>query len=145
MKKNIQKIIEEQRAYYKSIVSVNCPILGETVFFTSEGFNHLLYKSNRQPRKFSERYMKLMCLKHAPEVLKKCTNVSDTRQIKKKIKGKPKLGVRHEMICEIKKGIEIRVIVEKIGTGKAKFLSVMPHNNRSKPPKKPKNTRKGRS
>jgi hypothetical protein len=53
---DIRELINEKRAFYKSIVSLYCPILGETVYFTSEGFNHLLFESNRMPRKLSERY-----------------------------------------------------------------------------------------
>jgi hypothetical protein len=84
-----------------------------------------------------------MCLNHATEVIRKCNTVSETRQIEQKIKGKIKSGVRHELACEVQKGVEIRVIIEKIGTGNPHFLSVMPHNNKSKPSKTQKTPRKG--
>ena len=133
----MDRIIDEKRAMYKSIVSVFCPILDETVYFTSDGFQHLLYKSNRKPRKLSERYMKLMSLEHAKTVITSCTFVSQSRIVRRKIKGTLRDVVRHELVHEVKQGVQIRVVVEKIGTGKAHFLSVMPHNRRSKPqPKK---------
>ncbi len=137
MRENIRDLIKRQRKYYKSIASVNCPILQDTVYFTSEGFNHLLY-ANRKPRKLSERYMKLICLNSAKKVIKKCKVISETREVQRKIKGKLKTTIHHELVHEIKKSVKIRVIVEKIGSGKLKFLSVMPHNNRSKPKKRPK-------
>lgn len=137
MAKDIIKLVEEQRAYYKSIVSVYSPILEGTVYFTSIGFNHLLYEANRRPRKLSERYMKLKCLNHATTVLVKCDAISKTRQVEVKIKGKTKKVIWHELVCEIQQGVIIRVIVEKVGTGKLKFKSIMPHKNSSKPKKRP--------
>ena len=142
MKKDFNEIIEEHRKYYKSIVSVSCPILQDTVYFTSEGFNHLLYKTHGRPRKKSEIYMKLMCLKNAPEVIAKCTTVSKTRKIIKFVKNKEKESVCHELVCKIRKGKEIRVVVGQVGTGKLKFLSVMPHSNKSKPKTKKRQKRR---
>ena len=130
---NIYDLKKRQRVFYKSIVSVFCPILNDTVYFTSEGFNHLLYdSSNRKPRSISEQFMKLQCLTHAPLVIQKCTLVSKTRLIERSIKGKKKSGVHYELVYEVKVGEKIRVIIEKIGTGKHKFLSVMRHNKTHK-------------
>lgn len=136
MVKDIRKLIEKQRDYYKSIVSVYSPLLQETVYFTSEGFNHLLFKSNRSPRKLSERYMKLMCLSYTVKVISKCKTASETRQYIRLVRGKKKTATSHELVYEIEEGKMIRVIVERVGTGKLKFLSVMPHKNSSKPKKR---------
>ena len=133
---NIYKLKKKQGAFYKSIVSVFCPILNNTVYFTSEGFNHLLY-DNRKPRKISEQFMKLRCLTHAPLVIQKCAFVSETRLIVKNVKGKRKSGVHFELVYEVSPGERIRVVVEKIGTGKHKFLSVMRHGRRVKNKKHP--------
>lgn len=130
---NIHDLKKKQRVFYKSIVSVFCPILNDTVYFTSEGFNHLLYdRSNRKPRKISEQFMKLQCLTHAPLVIKKCTVISEIRQIERNIKGKKKSGVHYELVHEVSPGEKIRVIVEKMGTGKYRFLSVMRHGRKLK-------------
>lgn len=129
---NIHDLKNTRKAFYDSVVSVFCPILNDTVFFNSDGFNHLLYESNRMPRNIGEQFMKLQCLPHAPEVIKKCTVITDTRKMRRKIKGKWKSGVRYELVHEVKKDIKIRVVVEKIGTGKHNFWSIMPHSNKSK-------------
>ena len=135
---NIHDLKKKQKAFYKSIVSVYCPILNDTVYFTSEGFNHLLYdRSNRKPRKISEQFMKLQCLAHAPLVIRKCMFISQTRLIERIVKRKRKSGVHYELVHEVSPGIKIRVIVEKIGTGKHKFLSVMRHNKRLNKKKHP--------
>ncbi len=129
---HISALKEQQRLFYKSIISVKCPILNNPVHFTSEGFNHLLYESNRKPRTIDEQYLKLKCLEYAPEVIKKCALVSETRQLEKRIKGKLKSVTHYELIHEVLPGKQIRVIVEKVGTGKYKFLSVMPHKRKTK-------------
>ena len=139
---NIYELKKKQRAFYKSIVSVFCPILNDTVYFTSEGFNHLLYdRSNRKPRKISEQFMKLACLTHAPLVIQKCTFISETRLIERIVKKKRKSGIHYGLVYEVSPRVKIRVIVEKIGTGKHKFLSVMRHSHNRK--SKTKSTLKG--
>lgn len=124
---DIRKLKEKQKTFYKSIVSVSCSILNDTVYFTSEGFNHLIYKSNGKPRKISEQFLKLSCLTHAPDVIKKCGQITETRKFKKNVKNKLKDTIHYELVHEVSVGKEMRVIVEKVGTGKHKFLSVMPH------------------
>lgn len=131
-KNNIYHLKQKQRAYYKSIVSVFCPVLNDTVYFTSEGFNHLLYDTNRKPRNIDEQYLKLHCLPHATTVLKNSKVLADTRNYEVKIKGKKKSIIHYAIAYEVEKGKEIRVIVSRFGNGKYKFLSIMPHNKRSK-------------
>ena len=128
----IQTLIKKQRKFYKKIGSIYCPILDAKVSFSSEGFNHLLYHSYNRPRKLSEQFMKLKCLQYAPEVIKKCSLIAPARNIRKKKKGKWKKGIQYELVYSISKRKKIRVIVEKLGKGSHKFLSVMPHDRRSK-------------
>lgn len=129
---NIFDLKKEQKAYYKSIVSVFCPLLNETIYFTSDGFIHLLYDSNRKPRNIDEQFMKLKCLLFATLVLQNSEFIADTRTIKVKRKGKEKIIIHHVLVHEVTKGVKIRVVVERVGTGKFKFLSVMPHNKKAK-------------
>ncbi len=81
--------------------------------------------------------MKLMCLNHVVKVVKDCTVVSETRKIRKKVKGVWKDGIHYELVSEVSRGNKIRVIVEKIGTGKHKFLSIMRHDRKKKTKKRP--------
>ncbi len=136
-KNNIYKLKQTKKIFYKSIVSIFCPVLNDTVYFTSEGFNHLLYDTNRKPRNIDEQFMKLQCLSYVPDVLEKSTILADTRTYEFEVKGKKKIGVHYAISHEVKKGKEIRVIVSRIGKGKYKFLSVMPHNKKSKNKKHP--------
>jgi len=85
---NIFKLKRTAKLFYKNRGMISCPILNNPVRFTSEGFNHLLYENYHHPRKISEQYLKMMCLFYAPEVIKKCSLISETRKIQRKIKGK---------------------------------------------------------
>lgn len=123
-KNNIWDLIPKQKVFYKSIVSIFCPLLNETVYFTSEGFHHLTNKSNNKRRKISEQYMKLQCLSHVPEIVKNCTRIIETRSEEHIIKGKKKIVVTHELIDGKKRNYNIAVVVARIGTGKHKFRSV---------------------
>lgn len=127
---DIRDLKKEQRVFYKSIVSKFCPILNDTVYFTSEGFNHLLYETHGRPRRINEQFMKLRCLKYAPYVVSNCKLITETREVELKIKGKKKKAFYYALVYEVSKSLKIRVIVGKIGTGKHKFVSVMPHDKK---------------
>lgn len=121
---DIRKLIEKQKNNYKSIVSIHCPLLNDTIYFTSEGFHHLISKSNGKRRKISEQYMKLKCFDHVPSIIKKCIRIIETRKEEHIIKGKKKSVVAYELTDEQKRRYHIVVIIERVGSGKLKFRSV---------------------
>lgn len=128
------------QAYYRRIGVVPCPILEENVHFTAEGYFHLINESNStpgdtNPRNPAEQYLKLMYLRHAKTVLKYSILIEEKRKNRKKVKGKWKDVLQTEIIYEIK-GEKISVIVERVGNGNVKFLSIFPTNKH-----KNKNTR----
>lgn len=128
---DLRSLIKQQKQYYQSIVSVFCPVLGETVYFSSEGFNHLIYESNRMPRKINEQFMKLKCLNFVTDVLTdKSAKIVDTRTYDKRYNGDLKVVIHYAIACDVQKGKKIRVIVERIGNGKFHFLSIMPNSKK---------------
>lgn len=136
MKITIDQLIINQKAFYKSIVSIYCPILNQTIYFSSDGFDHLINDSHRKNRKVNEQWLKLSCLKYVPKVIIQCKEVIDIRQFSRKEKNKWVNCTSYALLHEVQEGVKIRVIIEKIGkNGKHKFKSVMPHNKHSKPKK----------
>jgi len=121
---NIRDLIAKQKSFYNSIVSVQCNMLNDIVYFRSEGFHHLVNKSPLKRRKVSEQCLKLMCLTPAPEIVKDCTKIIETRNEERTIKGKKKNVITYELIDGKKRKHNIAVIVERIGAGKIKFRSV---------------------
>lgn len=128
MVSGIEKLMNRQRKYYKSIGSVHSPVLKEKVYFNADGFYHLIYQSNRRLRNVSERHLKLKCLDYAVHVIKKCETTPKKREYARVVRGKKKKAISYELVCEVKseKFNKIKVIVERIGGGKIRFLSVMP-------------------
>lgn len=136
--KDIRVLMKQRRDFYKKISFVFCPVLNENIYFTSNGFNHLLYESNRKPRKLSERCLKLECLKYAPKVLRQSQIQPTVRQVNRIVKGVVKAVFQYGVTYEVQSGRTMRVIIEKVGNGKMTFLSVMPHDKKSKTKKRPK-------
>lgn len=142
---SLQKLKKTQRAYYKTIVSVECPILGATVFFRNKGFFHLINESNSThyktiPRDPNEQYLKLKCLVHVEAVIKNATKIHETRIVKRKDdKGSWKKTTQYALVHQVSKTEKIRVIIEKVGQGAAiehQFLSIMPHGKKNHGTKK---------
>ena len=132
----------ERRKFYNAIGVIQCPIIGADVWFTAQGFDHLINESNStyyktKPRLAGEQYLKLKCLEYAPEVIAKCIKVTKKRNIQKMVKGVLKDALQYELVHEVAPGKKIRVIVEKVGNGKHKFVSIMWHDKKSKPKKRP--------
>lgn len=140
----LRQLKKKQKAFYGRIVSLHCPVLNETVYFTARGFFHLVNKRGvdhrTYPRKPKEQHLKLMCLKYVPEVVENSTQVQ-MRRITVTLKGKPKQAIHYELVHKVVSGEEIRVVIEKVGSGKHRFLSVMPHVSRRNKTKKRLNRR----
>lgn len=137
---SLQILKKERKAFYKSIVSVPCPILDAEVHFRNKGFFHLINESNSTHYKTiardpAEQRFKLMCLEHAPEIITNATEINSTRIVRRKDdKGKWKKTVQYSLVgtCD---GDRIRVIVEKVGQGEVQehqFLSIMRHDKKKR-------------
>ena len=136
----LKKLKLKQRKFYKSIESVFCPALKENIYFTSKGFNHLLYDSNHMPRKVSEQYLKLKLFEYVPKLIKESTRIHSIRIFKKGAFYKNRREIititRYALVGNVRDIGRIRVIIERINSDKYCFLSDMP-NKRSKKQKAP--------
>lgn len=129
-KQSLAQLKLHTRAYYNRMKPVFCTILDEEVKFTAEGYFHLINESNStptntNPRDPKEQYMKLMYLNDVPAILKYSEQIDERRKTRKKVKNKWKNVIQTEVV-HIIKGKKISVIVEKVGDGATKFLSVFP-------------------
>ncbi len=142
----LEKLKEKQRRYYKSLVSVFCPVLNSPVYFTSEGFNHLIYETNRSPRRASEQWLKLMNLQYVTTVIGSAVGIKTTRTfdvvVSDRLGDRDITVIQHTLVHEVEKGKFIRVVVKRFGQGQWVFRSVMPDDKRSKPPRKNKKRHK---
>src|SRR3989344_4936413 len=133
---DLHGILSEAKAAYEARQTIHCPYFNNDVALTSDGFNHLTHKPNRQPRNVNEQKLKLRLLKKALRVIRKTGTLQEYRRNMEAFGKSGKDGFTkmkqieywafHDIVGE-KKRFLIRVIVRRIGDGKIHFWSVMPH------------------
>lgn len=128
-------LLKEMREHYGKTGTVRCPYFKTEVSLTSDGFNHLLNKTNREPRTIPERKLKLRLVKKAIQIISVAGTVQEYRTNFEKV-GKPgKDGLSktkkveywafHDIVGT-KTMFLIRTIVRRVGDGPHHFWSVMP-------------------
>src|SRR3989344_6537468 len=122
----LRKLKKQRLIFYKSLQPIYSPALKEKIYFTSEGFKHLIYESSGSPRVSAEQYLKLMYLKYVPDIIQECRAVSKIRVDKSN-------GIKwFELIHKAKGFGPVRVVVKRMVSGKFVFVSVMPHGRSKK-------------
>jgi hypothetical protein len=133
--KDYNKKREEAEEFYKAVGSVRCPALGgECVHFTSEGFNHLIYKTGKKaPRDASVQVMRFDLLPKAKLLLEQTTTFQEYEEEYRYVPVNRHGGYRRENMLvrawgfiAIISRFRIKVVVEQTGNGKKHFYSVIP-------------------
>jgi hypothetical protein len=115
--------IEKQKLLYKSLKPCYCEAIKETVFFTSDGLNHLLYH-RRRPRNINERVYRAALISYICEVIMNATTAVKT--LDASFGSDPLWILEHEVSVKHKgKRQIIKVILQKKGAGNTHFLSAM--------------------
>ena len=133
--RDYHSLVETSRKLYDATPEISCPYFKSNISLTSDGFNHLLHKPNRQPRNIKEQRLKLRLLKLGLRILNNAGTAQEYRTTLEKWGSPGKDGFSktkqveywgfHDIIGK-EPMILIRVIVRKIGDGKLHFWSVMP-------------------
>lgn len=113
--------IEKQKKLYKTLQPCFCPAIQETVHFTSEGLNHLLY-CRRRPRSHGEQHYRAGLIPYLTVVIIKSTKA--IKEIKSKNPLITTWSLSHEISINHRRQI-LKVILIKQGVGKTKFISAM--------------------
>jgi len=127
-------IRKDAEALYKTFGHVKCPALGgRTVAFTSEGFNHLIYRIKKQERDRSVQILRFELLSKAKQLVELTTVMQEYEEYQRQIevrRHKTKQIVnatfRDMGLFGIIKGYRIKVVIRQIGNGEMKFHSVIP-------------------
>lgn len=131
---NYNSIREDAHRFYKSIGRIPCPAFNnENVHFTSEGFNHLIYKNSRRERDKSVQIMKFKLLSRAKLIVERLSLYQEYDEglitIKKKKKRKTHeitTTVRYWGLVAIIQNHRVKVIIRQVGNGQKHFWSVIP-------------------
>jgi len=131
---NYEKLKEDAINFYKGIGKIHSPFLDHDVYFTAEGFNHIIFTNSRSERERSSQILRFKLLSLAVKLVKISTTYQEfeetlkefnVRSFKKRI-SKTK-AVRYWGIIAIIDGRKIKVILRKIGdNGNVHFWSIVP-------------------
>ena len=131
---NYEKLRGDAQKFYSEIGSVFSPTFKEKIHFTSESFNHIIFKSPRTERNKSSQILRFKLLPLAVKLIKESTTYQEFEETlqefkiktyKKKVrKSKP---VKYWGIIAIIDGRKIKVIIRKVGdNGTMHFWSIVP-------------------
>ena len=131
---NYQKLREDAQKFYAGIGNIFSPAFKQTVQFSSEGFNHIVFKSPRSERERPSQILRFKLLPLAVRLVRESTTFQEfeetlgdfeVKQYKRKTRqSKP---VKYWGIIAIVDGRKIKVIVRKIGdNGAMHFWSIVP-------------------
>lgn len=122
-----EEYIQSYYSVYKSLRPAFSPALMEEVHFTSEGFNHLVYKKGHR-RDLREIHYRLPLVKLIARTITCCVKVFKTTVQQEIYKGKQITATYYELQWNPAKSNNVRliVIVKRRGKlGKLVFQSVM--------------------
>ena len=111
-----------------------CPALNEEVYFTAEGFNHIIFKGSRSERERPSQIMRFKLLNRALKLIGLSTTYQEYEETIKefevksyKHKIKKTKSVKYWGIIAITDGRKTKVILRKIGdNGQLHFWSIVP-------------------
>jgi hypothetical protein len=126
---------QEAAEFYKSVGTVACPAFrGERVHFTSEGFNHLIYKAGtKHPRNLQVQHMRFDLLPKAKLLLERTTTFQEYEEEYRYVPAN-RHGTYHRentlvrlwgFVAIINK-FRLKVVVQQVGNGNKQFYSVIP-------------------
>lgn len=114
--------IEKQKKLYKSLKPCFCPAIQSTVYFNSDGLNHLLYDKHR-PRNHKEKHYRVALIDHITDVITKSPKATQENFVNPPTQ----LWILDyvEIEDDKKQKHSIKVILRKKGNGNVHFWSVM--------------------
>lgn len=132
--KDYTAIKKKAAELYATFGSVTCPALGDqNIYFTSEGFNHLVYKAPKKPRDERVQILRFDMLEKAKFILKSSTTHQeyDENIVNKKVNRRGKWVERNVVIrcwgfVAIVRKFRVKVVIRQEGNGKLEFQSVIP-------------------
>ncbi|MEK7576266.1 MAG: hypothetical protein AAB482_01090 [Patescibacteria group bacterium] len=131
---NYEKLREDAQSFYNGIRKVSSPVFKQDIYFTAEGFNHIIFKGAHTERERSSQVLRFKLLPLAVKLVTISTTCQEFEETikefevksykKKEKKTKP---VKYWGLIAIIDGRKVKVIIRKIGdNGTMHFWSVVP-------------------
>ena len=133
-KEEYKKARDKAYKEYKSINKIFCPYLNGDVSFTSDGFRHIIYRSNKKKRHPNTQMLRFNLLNKAVRMIQNTHILQEyeSREIEMivenhNIKVSKIIKTEYYGFIGILDGWKIKVIVMKKGNGNPVFWSVIPN------------------
>lgn len=130
---NYEKLRTDTSAWFQSVRPLFSPALEEMVHFTSNGFEHIIYKRARTERDKSSQMMRFKLLPRAVRLIEVATTFQEyeetlmqfevKRRKKRVLEAK---RVQYWGLIAIIEGRKIKVIIRRVGKGQLHFWSIVP-------------------
>lgn len=131
--KDYPEIRKAAQELYGSVGKLYCPALGGAIYFTSEGFNHLIYERARKERDKKTQILRFDMLERAKFILETSTTYQEYEESieYQKVNRHGKfIGMNVVVRCwgliAIVRKFRVKVVVRQVGNGKMEFQSVIP-------------------
>ncbi|MBI4225417.1 MAG: hypothetical protein HY617_03730 [Candidatus Sungbacteria bacterium] len=128
------KLRDVTQKFYSGIGIIRSPALNDSVHFTAEGFNHIIFKGSRSEREKPSQILRFKLLPLAAKLIGLSTTHQEfeetikefeVKSYKKRVRQSKR--VRYWGIIAIIEGRKIKVIVRRIGeNGALHFWSIVP-------------------
>lgn len=130
---NYENLRNDTHVWFQLLKPIHSPALKELVHFTSEGFEHIIYKRARSERDKSSQIMRFKLLPRAIALIALSTTYQEYEETiksfqvkRKKKRTQESKTVRYWGIIAIVENRKIKVIIRKIGNGQLHFWSIVP-------------------
>lgn len=131
--KNYLEIKKGAKKLYDSFSKVFSPAIGLHVHFTSNGFNHLIYKNAKKERDEKTQILRFDLLTKARQIIERSTTFQEfeedieyTRVNRHGRYISINLVVRYWGLVAVIDKFRVKVILRQVGNGKVEFYSVIP-------------------
>ncbi len=125
---------EKQWSHYRNLDHIYCPALKSLVKFNSDGFYHMINKTNRRKRTARAQHSRLALIPLIKPTIKLAKKINETRIEKKKMLNGQKIITCYALIARVGKDLcPIKVIIRKISNGSYFFHSIMRLNTKKHP------------
>ncbi len=131
---NYEKLKGDAINFYHNIGKIKSPIFEQDVYFTAEGFNHIVFTNSRSERERTSQILRFKLLPLAVKLIKISTTYQEFEETLKEfsVKSYKKTikktrPVKYWGIIAIIDGRKIKVILRKVGeNGNVHFWSIVP-------------------
>lgn len=130
---NYLEIRKKAKDLYNTFSKVFSPALGQNIHFTSNGFNHLIYKNAKKERDRKTQILRFDLIERSKTILERSTTYQEFEEDMEYTRvnryGKYisiNLVVKYWGFVAIIDKFRIKVVVRQVGNSKAEFYSVIP-------------------